>query len=89
MSANPARRYTLEKYFELERTSEERFEFRDGKVFCLPGASQAHSEIYGLWVHTEVNNLESTLTLTSLGRDLPLSEIYAGVSFDNHPDATL
>ena len=45
MSANPERRYKLEEYFELERTSEERFEFWDGEVFCLPGASQAHSEI--------------------------------------------
>jgi len=37
----------------------------------------------GLWIHTEVNDLEAVLTLTSLGCDLPLTEIYAGVSFDN------
>ena len=35
MVANPQRRYTLEEYFELERKSEERFEYRDGEVFCM------------------------------------------------------
>lgn len=45
MAANPQRRYTPEEYFELERTSEERFEFWDGEVFCMSGASQAHDRI--------------------------------------------
>ena len=45
MAANPELRYTLEEYFELERTSEERFEFWNGEVFCMSGASQAHDRI--------------------------------------------
>ena len=45
MAANPERRYTLEEYLELDRTSEERFEFRDGEVFCMSGGSEAHVEI--------------------------------------------
>lgn len=45
MAANPERRYTLEEYLELDRTSEERFEFWDGEVFCMSGASQAHDRI--------------------------------------------
>jgi Uma2 family endonuclease len=45
MAANPQRRYTPEEYFELERTSEERFEFRNGEVFCMSGASPAHERI--------------------------------------------
>jgi hypothetical protein len=45
MAANPVRRYTLEEYFELERTSEERFELWDGEVFCMSGGSEAHIEI--------------------------------------------
>jgi hypothetical protein len=45
MAANPERRYTLEEYLELDRTSEERFEFWDGEVFCMSGASQAHDHI--------------------------------------------
>ena len=45
MAANPERRYTLEEYFELERTSEERFEYWNGEVFCMSGASQTHDRI--------------------------------------------
>lgn len=193
MAANPERRYTLEEYFELERTSEERLEFRDGEVFCMSGVSEQHAEIEtnlivsfksrlgtcgcrvfpanvrikvpsappyrypdlsvlcggaaefekiggvdtlvnpqlivevlspsteaydrgdkfthyksiqtlreyllvaqhrphvthlfrqddGTWIHTEANEMEATLRLGSLGCDLHLTEIYAGVSFDN------
>lgn len=196
MAANPERRYTLEEYLELDRTSEERLEFRDGEVFCMSGGSEAHVEIEsnlvaflkpqlrergcrafvgnirikvpsappyryadfsalcgkaefeeiggvnaltnpqviievlspsteaydrgekfthyksiptlreyllvaqhrphvtrlykqddGKWVHTEADELTATLTLDSLGCELPLSEIYQGVSFD--PPATV
>ncbi len=45
MAANPERRYTLEEYFELERKSEERFEFRGGEVFCMSGVSPEHDQI--------------------------------------------
>ena len=45
MAANPERRYALEEYLELERTSEERFEFRDGEIFCMSGVSEEHAEI--------------------------------------------
>lgn len=191
MAANPERRYTLEEYLELDRTSEERLEFWDGEVFCMSGGSEWHYEIEsnihsflktslrargcrvftgnvrikvpsappyryadvsavcgkaefeeiggvdaltnpqiivevlspsteaydrgekfthyksiptlreyllvaqhrphvtrlykeddGKWVHTEADGLSATLTLDSLGCDLPLSEIYQGVSFD-------
>jgi Uma2 family endonuclease len=194
MAANPERRYTLEEYLELDRTSEARLEFWDGEVFCMSGGSEWHYEIEsnihsflktslrargcrvftgnarikvptappyryadvsalcgeakfeeiggvaaltnpelivevlspsteaydrgdkfthyksiqtlgeyllvaqhrphvtrlfrrddGLWIHTEVNDLDSTLELSSLGCDLPLSEIYRGVSFDSEP----
>jgi Uma2 family endonuclease len=45
MAANPERRYTLEEYLELDRTSEERLEFWDGEVFCMSGGSSAHDRI--------------------------------------------
>ncbi|HST51469.1 MAG TPA: Uma2 family endonuclease [Pyrinomonadaceae bacterium] len=45
MAANPERRYTLEEYFELERTSNERFEFWGGEIFCMSGASAEHERI--------------------------------------------
>jgi Uma2 family endonuclease len=191
MAANPERRYTLEEYLELDRTSEERIEFWDGEVFCMSGASQAHDRILvnsivqlsarldylkcrvfssdmrikvpsappyryadlsalcdeaqfvevvgvdaltnpaliievlspsteaydrgdkfthyksittlreyllvaqhrphvthlfkqddGTWIHSEANDLDSTVRLNSLDCELPLSEIYRGVSFD-------
>lgn len=43
--ANPKKRYTLEEYFELERKSEERFEFFGGEVFCMSGVSREHDQI--------------------------------------------
>lgn len=191
MAANPERRYTLEEYLELDRTSEERFELLNGEIFCMSGADPQHERIIrnmlihltartgargcetftsnirikvpsappyryadlsalcdeaqfeeiggvraltnpqliievlspsteaydrgekfthyksiptlreyllvaqhrphvtrlfkqddGTWIHTEANDLGTTLTLGSLGCDLPLTEIYAGVSFD-------
>jgi Uma2 family endonuclease len=191
MAANPERRYTLEEYLELDRTSEERLEFWDGEVFCMSGADPQHERIIrsmlihimartgargceaftsnlrikvpsappyryadlsalcdeaqfeeidgvraltnpqlivevlspsteaydrgdkfthyksiptlreyllvaqhrphvtrlfrqddGTWIHTEANEMEATLTLASIGCELPLTEIYAGVSFD-------
>jgi Uma2 family endonuclease len=190
MAANPERRYTLEEYLELDRTSEERLEFWNGEVFCMSGVSDEHDAIEGnihallrsqigergcrvflanmrikvpsappyryadlsvlcgkaefdetggvdtlvnpqliievlspsteaydrgekfthyksipalseyllvaqhrphvtrlfkredgLWIHTELNDLGSTLELSSLGCELPLSEIYRGVGF--------
>jgi len=47
MAANPERRYTLEEYLELDRTSEERLEFWDGEVFCMSGVSDEHDAIEG------------------------------------------
>ncbi|MFT3742724.1 MAG: Uma2 family endonuclease [Pyrinomonadaceae bacterium] len=38
-------KYTLEEYFELERTSEERWEFWDGHVWMMAGASAVHERI--------------------------------------------
>src|SRR2546423_15137472 len=45
MAANPDRRYTLEESLELERTSEELFEFWNGEVFCMSGVSSEHDQI--------------------------------------------
>ncbi len=45
MSAQSKTRYTLEEYFELERKSEERFEFWNGEVFCMSGVSPEHDQI--------------------------------------------
>src|ERR1051325_5863279 len=45
MSSQPKQYYTLEEYFDLEFTSEEKYEFWGGEVFCMGGASLAHNQI--------------------------------------------
>ncbi|MCA1616074.1 MAG: Uma2 family endonuclease [Acidobacteria bacterium] len=45
MATQPARRYTLEEYFALELASEEKYEYWDGQVFCMSGASLDHNQI--------------------------------------------
>jgi Uma2 family endonuclease len=45
MSTQLQRYYTLEEYFALERTSEARYEYWQGEVFAMSGASPAHVQI--------------------------------------------
>jgi Uma2 family endonuclease len=47
MSAQPKRRYTLEEYLELDKTSDERLEYWDGDVFSMSGVSDEHDQIEG------------------------------------------
>jgi Uma2 family endonuclease len=47
MAANPKRKYTLEEYFELERSTNERFEYWNGEVFSMSGVSEQHDQIEG------------------------------------------
>lgn len=42
MSAQPKLKYSLEEYFELDRNSEERWEFWDGEIFNMSGVSRNH-----------------------------------------------
>jgi Uma2 family endonuclease len=45
MSSEPSHKYTLEEYFALELGSDEKYEFWNGEVFCMSGASLAHNQI--------------------------------------------
>lgn len=45
MSALPKRLYTLEEYLELDRHSDERYEYFDGEVFAMAGGSLEHLRI--------------------------------------------
>ncbi len=45
MSSQPTQKYTLEEYFALELASDEKYEFWNGEVFCMSGASLAHNLI--------------------------------------------
>lgn len=54
MRAIAGQKYTLAEYFELERESEEKWEFWNGHIWCMSGASFTHEDI--------VANLISSLT---------------------------
>ena len=48
----------MEEYFELERSSEEKWEFWDGHVWCMSGASLIHEDIVAntIWsLHTRLS----------------------------------
>lgn len=47
MTALPKKKYTLEEYLELDRNSEERYEYFDGEVFAMAGGSPNHARISG------------------------------------------
>jgi Uma2 family endonuclease len=45
MTAVPKHQYTLEDYIELEKTSEEKWEYFEGNVWNMAGASPKHEKI--------------------------------------------
>jgi Uma2 family endonuclease len=45
MTAQLKHKYTLAEYFEIERKSEEKYEYFDGNVWCMAGASPAHERV--------------------------------------------
>lgn len=59
MSTQTKGLYSLEEYFELERTSEERWEYSSGEVFCMSGVSPNHARIHVNATSTLHNRLGS------------------------------
>jgi Uma2 family endonuclease len=47
MAAHPKRKYTLEEYFDLELSTNERFEYWNGEVFSMSGVNENHAQIEG------------------------------------------
>jgi Uma2 family endonuclease len=47
MAAHPKRKYTLEEYFELERSTNERLEYWNGEIYSMSGGSEEHDQIEG------------------------------------------
>jgi Uma2 family endonuclease len=45
MSSLANRKYTVDEYFELERTSDVRHEYHNGEIFAMAGASFNHARI--------------------------------------------
>lgn len=51
MKAFANQKYTLDEYFDLERNSEEKWEYWDGDVWCMSGASLVHEDIVSNTLH--------------------------------------
>jgi Uma2 family endonuclease len=47
MAAHPKRRYTLEEYFDLDLSTNERFEYWNGEICSMSGVSENHAQIEG------------------------------------------
>lgn len=45
MTAQPKALYTLQEYLDLDRSSDERFEYWNGEVFSMSGVSDEHDQI--------------------------------------------
>ena len=60
MSALPKSKYTLEEYLELDRNSEERWEYWDGEIYSMSGVSDQHDQIE--------SNLHVNLSVRSASR---------------------
>lgn len=45
MTAQSKHKYTLDEYFEIEQNSEERYEYFDGNIWSMAGASPNHERI--------------------------------------------
>jgi Uma2 family endonuclease len=61
MTPLPKRRYTIEEYIELDKNSEERYEYFNGEVFAMAGGSPDHARISG--------NIYSTIQQRLRGRN--------------------
>ena len=57
MRAIADQKYTIEEYFELERQSEEKWEFWNGHVWNMSGASFAHEDIVSNTIYSLRNRL--------------------------------
>ena len=58
MSVQPKTRYTLQEYFDLERSAQARHEYLDGEVFAMGGATWPHVVIVSNVVGRLGNHLQ-------------------------------
>lgn len=77
MGAQPKTRYTLDEYFELEKSAEARYEYWDGEVFDMSGVSPNHSLIE--------SNLNLSLRLALRGRNCLVFPANARIKVPNVP----
>ena len=88
MPAIPKHKYTLEDYIELEKNSEERWEYFEGEVWSMAGASPNHEEITtnltaAIKNDLRKNNRNCKVFGANLRLKVPVYEPY------RYPDATV
>ena len=88
MTAIPKYKYTLEDYIELEKNSEERWEYFEGEVWSMAGASPNHEEIVANLITSLNNGLRKNKRAckifgANLRLKVPVYEPY------RYPDATV
>lgn len=74
MTQDQQRSYTLEEYFELELNSEEKFEYWNGYVRCVSGASVDHERIVmntGAWLQGLLRGRGCSVFLSNLKVKVP------------------
>ncbi len=79
-------KYTLEEYFELERNSEERYEFWNGHVWTMAGASatkidQPRQDIFSCRVDIEIALLRPSCTPFGDGDRIDRDDLFDHVIF--------
>ena len=85
MTALPQKVYSIEEYLELERNSEEKFEFWDGNVWSMSGARFVHNQISSN-VNRELGNRLDDRPCTVLQSDMRV-KVPAYPPY-RYPDAT-
>jgi hypothetical protein len=93
VAAHPKRKYTLDEYFELERSTNER-SIPSLREYLLIAQHRPHITHYaknedGSWSYCEENELSETLRLRSVDCVLELSEVYRDVTFPAIPSPNI
>ncbi|MGZ8845426.1 MAG: Uma2 family endonuclease [Pyrinomonadaceae bacterium] len=79
MSAQIKPQNSLEDYFELERTSDERWEWFNGRVFCMSGVSPTHDQIegnFGFLLRSELRDRDCRVFAANIRIKVPAAPPY-------------
>lgn len=79
MAGHPQPRLSVEKYLEMERTSEVRHEYYDGEVFAMVGASLNHNRILTnlvVLLHPQLRKRRCEICVNDMRVHVPATGLY-------------
>ncbi len=92
MSEAVSRRMGLDEFWEWQGRQQARYELIDGEPVAMAGAQQQHDRIVSWsrsadrsWAQTILSGLDATLPFSTIGLDMPLSELYSGLDVRLRP----